>query len=155
MLFLFFVSLNSFCHRTQFGSIFLHLAVNGVSPSIRRDVHTTLEATSVLYPKLTNSLVRDAITAFLLRGIPAASSDDKPWDKRSRLSGLLLSTVSFGKEVDVATREDAVVDSLIVANHVLVCMYLCPSYLTKYESSLNIDNRWILSADVDRYMPKG
>ncbi|KAE9398973.1 ARM repeat-containing protein [Gymnopus androsaceus JB14] len=107
--------------RTQFGSIFLHLAVNGVSPSIRRDVHATIEATSVLYPKLTNSLIRDAIAAFLMRGVPTALAEEKAWNKHSRLSGLLLCTVSYGKEVDVATREDAVVDSLIVASHALVC----------------------------------
>ncbi len=101
--------------------------MNGVSPSIRRDVHIFLENTSVLYPTLTNSLVRDAIAAFLLRGDPT-SSEDKAWNKHSRLAGLLLSTVALGAEVDVATREDVVVNSLIVAHHSLVCEYLI--YLT-------------------------
>ncbi|KAJ3745026.1 armadillo-type protein [Lentinula detonsa] len=106
---------------TQFGSVFLYLALNGVLPSIRRDVHSSLESASIRYPYLINSIVRLAIIEFLSRGAPNSMFEDKPWNKHSRLSGLLLSTVAFGQEVDAGVRENVVVDCVIVANHALVC----------------------------------
>ncbi|KAJ4478479.1 armadillo-type protein [Lentinula aciculospora] len=105
---------------TQFGSVFLHLALNGISPSIRRDVHSSLEAISHLYPGLANKIIRTAIKAFLSRGIPSPISEDKPWNKHSRLSGLLLSTVAYGQDVEAVTRENVMVDCVIVAHHALV-----------------------------------
>ncbi|KAJ3828802.1 translational activator GCN1 [Lentinula raphanica] len=105
---------------TQFGLVFLNLALNGVSPSIRRDVHTSLEAVSSSLPHLGNRVIRHAIVEFLSRGV-SSSIDDKPWNKHSRLSGLLLSTVAFGSEVESKLKEEIVVDCAIVANHALVC----------------------------------
>ncbi|THU98405.1 ARM repeat-containing protein [Dendrothele bispora CBS 962.96] len=105
--------------RTQLGLAFLHLAVNGNSPDVRRNVNAALAATTVLYPRLTNSMVHDAVAAFLSR-FPSTPSEDVVWNKHSRVAGLLLSAAAFGSEVDVATREDVVVDSLILTHHYLV-----------------------------------
>ncbi|ESK85788.1 translational activator [Moniliophthora roreri MCA 2997] len=61
-------------------------------------------------------MVRDAVAAHLLR----ASANEAP-AKTSRLASLLLSTVPTSSEVDVETREQVVVDALIIAHHQLVC----------------------------------
>ncbi|KAF9059496.1 armadillo-type protein [Rhodocollybia butyracea] len=136
--------------RTQFGSVFLHLAVNGVSPPIRRDVHSSLENTSALHPKLTNNLVRDAITAFLSRGVPS-SSDDRPWSKHSRLSGLLLCTVAFGDDVDTTVKENAVVQSIIIASHELVCGPSRQTWIDMCQKA-NIDPRALVESHLEKLL---
>lgn len=105
--------------------MFLHLGVESSSPEIRRSVHTVLAASTAGLPELTNRVVRDALTTFVSRGPPspkAGSADEQAvsWNKESRLSTLLLSTVTFGDDVDLAVREGLIADLIVLAHHRLV-----------------------------------
>ncbi|KAJ3807969.1 armadillo-type protein [Lentinula aff. lateritia] len=137
--------------RTQFGSVFLHLALDGVSHSIRRDVYNSLEAIVMLYPNSANSIIRDAIITFLSRGAPSSITGDKPWNKHSHLSGLLLSTVASGPELDLAVRENAVVDSIIVANHALVRGSSHQTWIDLCQKA-NIDPREVIEKHLARLL---
>ncbi|KAF5363220.1 hypothetical protein D9758_008404 [Tetrapyrgos nigripes] len=136
--------------RTQLGLAFLHLAVNGVSSTIRRDVNVVLEATAVLHPKLTNNMVHDAISTFVTR-FSTTSSEEVVWNKHSRLAGLLLSAASLGSEVDVATREEVVVDSVVLGHHYLVC---APSKQTWIDvcQRASTDPRELIGRNLDKIL---
>ncbi|KIK62847.1 hypothetical protein GYMLUDRAFT_242480 [Collybiopsis luxurians FD-317 M1] len=136
--------------RVQFGSVYVHLALNGSSPSVRKEVLasvTSLSGTSPAMLKITTGMIRDAISAFLVRytSHPAAT-EEKQWSKHSQLAGLLLSSVSSlnsdssrgegegAEDTDINTKtdrdtdeeviktikEEAVVEALILAHHELV-----------------------------------
>ncbi|KAF8161530.1 armadillo-type protein [Crassisporium funariophilum] len=115
--------------RSQLGLVFIHLALNSQSQEIRRIVNTTLVGMNIRAPKLTNRVIRDALTTFLARGLPmskqvaAGSEEDQPihWKKHTRLSTLLHSIVTFGDDVDPLLRETNVVELIILAHHHLLC----------------------------------
>ncbi|KAK1228592.1 translational activator of GCN4 [Marasmius sp. AFHP31] len=104
--------------RTQLGSVFLHLAVNGVSSDTRRNTLTALENTAVLHPKLVNKLAHDAIAALFARS--TTSNDTAESTHSARVSSFLLSVVPSSQEIDVETREEIVVKGLVLAHHRLV-----------------------------------
>ncbi|KAF9266994.1 ARM repeat-containing protein [Marasmius fiardii PR-910] len=104
--------------RTQLGSVFLYLAVNGISSEVRRDVLHVLEAAAVLHPQLVNKMVHDTVKGQSTR-LSAAS--DNQTTINARLSSFLLSAVPSNPEIDVETRENVVVETLVVAHHQIVC----------------------------------
>ncbi|KAK7051190.1 translational activator of GCN4 [Paramarasmius palmivorus] len=132
--------------RTQLGSVFLHLAVNGTSSEVRRNVITVLEATTVLYPKLSSNMVRDTVAVHLLR----ATANDAP-AKTSRLATLLLSTVPASAEVDDETREQVVVDALILAHHQLVCGSSRQTWIDVCQKA-HCDPHRVIARHLDRLM---
>ena len=130
----------------------MHLAIDSKFPEIRRSVNKSLVQASARAPQLTNRVIGDALTSFLSRARPSSkvastSVDDQvqPWNKQSRLSTLLLSVVSFGDEVDLSLREDAVVKHIVLAHHCLLCSSLCSvprlfvSYFCRWSRSANVD----------------
>ena len=116
--------------RSQLGSIYIHLSINSQSPEIRRDVNVSLVAAASKAPALTTRVVRDSLTMFLSRGTqlqksPNLSPEESShlWNKHSRLSAVLLASVSFGDEVDQLVRENAVVETVVLAHHPLMSSF--------------------------------
>ncbi|TFK26296.1 translational activator GCN1 [Coprinopsis marcescibilis] len=112
--------------RTQFGLVFVHLAVESKFPEIRKLVQETLAGLTVSYPRLVNIAVREAIIAFIPQvysKLADASDEDNAatWNKHARLSGLLLSCASFGDSVAIEERQELVSEAVIVAHHPLTC----------------------------------
>lgn len=94
-------------------------------------MYNILEAATVVEPELTNSVIRDALTTFISRGIPTLKSstagDEQPsalWNKHSRLSALLLSVVAFKDDVDPSIRENSIVKLIVLGHHPLICPYV-------------------------------
>ena len=116
---------------SQLGSIYIHLSINSQSPEIRRDVNVSLVEAASKAPVLTSRVVRDSLTTFLshsasLQKSPNLSPEESShqWNKHSRLSAVLLASVSFGDEVDHLVREIAVVETVVLAHHHLMSSFL-------------------------------
>jgi Generalcontrol nonderepressible 1 (Gcn1) N-terminal len=135
----------------------LHLALEGSTPEVRQGTMTAVAESTLGLPHLTSSVIRDAVNTFLSRSPPAskaASSSEehaKPWNKHLRLSALLLSSVSFDADLDLAVREDMVVELIIIGHHHLTCtLFLSlPCFTLPFPF-----DRWTLASDVDRFMSK-
>jgi hypothetical protein len=115
---------------SQLGSIYIHLSINSQSPEIRRDVNVSLVEAASKAPALTSRVVRDSLTTFLshsasLQKSPNLSPEESShqWNKHSRLSAILLASVSFGDEVDQLVRENAVVETVVLAHHHLMSSF--------------------------------
>jgi hypothetical protein len=91
-------------------------------------------AAAAKLPKLTNDVVREALTVYLSRPasgpkVPTLSSSDDPTppppvNKQGRLSGVLLSAVNFAEDVETEIREEVLVQYVVVAHHPLACQSL-------------------------------
>lgn len=115
--------------RVQFGSVFIHLAVDSTSSSTRRDAIAALERLSSLLPEVVNRVIRDALIAVLSKDKPAPSkivvTDDaeKPaTNKQPRLASLLYTCASFKEDVDSATKQTLLADLLVLSHHPSICM---------------------------------
>ncbi|KAF5374683.1 hypothetical protein D9615_008940 [Tricholomella constricta] len=111
--------------RSQLGLILLHLALDGSTPQIRREVNAVVTRCTANLPELTNRVVRDGLNTLLARGTPTSAKSGEessvPWNKHSRLSALLLSAVNFPDEVELPVREDLIVKLIILGHHHLIC----------------------------------
>ncbi|CAA7260345.1 unnamed protein product [Cyclocybe aegerita] len=112
--------------RTHLGAVFIHFGIDSRFPEIRRRVSASLVELAAFSPGLVSKVIRDALFAFLSKGVPTAKatpSDETvvPWNKHSRLAALLLSIVSFEETVDTSLRENIVVDFIVLAHHHLIC----------------------------------
>jgi hypothetical protein len=109
---------------SQLGLIYMHLSINSQSPEIRRDVNVSLVEATSKAPALTTRVVRDSLTTFLSRGTSLQKSpNEESSHKHSRLSAVLLASVSFGDEVDQLVRENAVVETVVLAHHHLMSSF--------------------------------
>lgn len=91
-------------------------------------------AAAAKLPKLTNDVVREALTIYLSRPasgpkVPTPSLSDDPTppppvNKQGRLSGVLLSAVNFAEDVETEIREEVLVQYVVVAHHPLACQSL-------------------------------
>jgi len=81
-------------------------------------------------PALATQIVRDSLAIFLSRStslqksaniLPEESSHQ--WNKHSRLSAVLLASLTFGDEVDQLVRENAVVETVVLAHHHLMSSF--------------------------------
>ncbi|KAF5368138.1 hypothetical protein D9615_010210 [Tricholomella constricta] len=113
------------CGKSQLGLVLLHLALDGSTPQIRREVNAVVTRCTANLPELTNRIVRDGLNTLLARGPPASARSGEesimPWNKHSRLSALLLSAVKFPEEVELPVREDLIVKLIILGHHHLIC----------------------------------
>ncbi|KAF5388937.1 hypothetical protein D9757_005117 [Collybiopsis confluens] len=154
--------------RTQFGLVYLHLALNGSTPSIRKDAPASISSVSNKDPamlRVSTAMVRDALSAFLSRYSHPAS-EEKPWSKHSQLAWLLLSSVSSsdsptfddaseGSEEVNVIKAEAVVQAVIIAHHELVS---APSRKNQTQTWIDmcqragIDPRELVSRNLDRLM---
>lgn len=132
----------------------MHLAVVSSSPQIRKDVNTALQASVAAHPVLTSRLVKDSVTSFLERGLAtstkATSSQGEEreiaWNKHGRLAGLLLSSVVFVDDLELAIREDLVAEYIVLAHHPLLCACRCiwrPSIADEVSSGTPSKQVWI------------
>jgi hypothetical protein len=127
LLFVILLLLMTLAHSSQIGLTFLHLAVNSPSSEVRRNVNTVIEASTTQRPQLTNHIMRDALMVFLSEGKPSskgaivmAEEQDISWNKHPRLFAILLSTVAFRGDLDLAVREDLLVELVVMAHHHLI-----------------------------------
>ncbi|KAG6873014.1 hypothetical protein C0995_003975 [Termitomyces sp. Mi166 len=115
--------------RSLLGLVLIHLSLEGSTSEIRREVNAVVERSTAALPELTNRIVRDGLNVFLARGPPASkaaastSTDETsaPWNKHSRLSGLLLGTMSFAEDTEPEVREDVVIKTILLGHHHLIC----------------------------------
>lgn len=120
-------------HRVQIGSVFIHLAVNGSTPQLRRDTLSALERLSTSLPEAVNRVARDALVAFIskddLKKAKVANGDDAhedraPANRQMRLSNLLYTCAAFGDAADPGLKQRLLADLVVVAHHAGVCRLL-------------------------------
>lgn len=117
---------------SQLGLVYVHLGVESQHPEVRKLVNGSLVEATARAPQLTDRVIREALTTFLTRGPTSqkatagslAEEHSQPWNKNSRLSTLLLSTVTFGEEVGSTLRENTIVELIILSHHNLICPYV-------------------------------
>ncbi|THH11230.1 hypothetical protein EW146_g8121, partial [Bondarzewia mesenterica] len=115
--------------RTQLGLAFLHLAVDCQAPEFRHRLISTLDHATSLLPKVVNSVVRDALTAHLVRrkGAPSKAQNgltenEKPSiNVQTRLAAFLSTCASFSDEVDECLRDDLLSDLIILGHQPSIC----------------------------------
>lgn len=107
--------------RTQLGSVYIHLAVDGGSPDIRRKTVESAELMAKKHPMLISQVIHDAASAFVIRDRPTRKDEDAvPWNKHIRLSGLLLGSVAFDASTEPSIRQNAAAALLILSHHALI-----------------------------------
>jgi hypothetical protein len=118
-------------YSTQIGQVFLHLAVDSLSSEIQRNVNSIIKALATQMPQLTNCMVCDVLMAFLSEGKLSSKGDPTSaenqhtsWSKCPHLSVFLLSTVSFGGDLDLDVWEELLAELVIIAHHNLTCLLL-------------------------------
>jgi hypothetical protein len=121
----------SYLSRIQYGSVFIHLAVNGATPQMRRDTLTSLQTLSTTYPEMVNRVARDALVAYNSKAptvakAVASAGDDAAEDKsaanrQSRLSAFLYTCAAFDEGTDVSVKQRLLADLLIIAHHEDIC----------------------------------
>jgi hypothetical protein len=117
--------------RIQLGSVFIHLAVQGSAPTVRKAALSTLERLTTLYPEALNRVARDALVAYISKEQPAkpkvapteeTSSEDKTAvNRQARLSAFLYTCAAFGADTPVPVKQRLLADLLIIAHHTGVC----------------------------------
>ena len=108
------------------GSVFLHLAIEGSSPTIRQAVLTAIKAAILQSPQTINRMVRETLMSFCLRDVSASKPGEEQettWRNQGRLLAFLLHAVSFGENVDVSDKEDILIELIILAHHDLACKF--------------------------------
>lgn len=125
---------DSYLIRIQYGTVFIHLAVNGATPQMRRDTLTSLQTLSTTYPEMVNRVARDALVAYISKAPSVAKAavtagDDVAEDKsaanrQSRLSAFLYTCAAFDEGTDVAVKQRLLADLLIIAHHEDICKLL-------------------------------
>ena len=110
----------------QFGLVLIHLALDSKSAGVRQNVNAVIAAATINNPILTNQIIREALATFLARGLRTQQSTSAgdisvPWNKHAKLSGLVLSAVSFAEETETFIREKSVVELIVLVHHRLIC----------------------------------
>lgn len=112
--------------------VFLQLAVNSSSSHVRRATIAALNYISAKQPQLVNRVVRESLTAFLLRikhsstKTPIASEEEEesPTHKQARLSAFLFSAAAIDEEIDLTVRESAIAELVVLGHHPIICKFL-------------------------------
>lgn len=109
----------------QIGLCFLHLAVDGASPDIRRAVVKALELDVVQEPELVSHVVKEALEAWLPKDkgkIVTGSEETEAQDhKQGRLVSFLGSAAAMGEDVDLAVRENLMAEFVVLGHHAAIC----------------------------------
>ncbi|GJN92071.1 hypothetical protein Rhopal_005099-T1 [Rhodotorula paludigena] len=116
--------------RAGFAAAVLHLATEGASHEIRRQAVDLVRSATQRSPKLVHLAMREGIRAWLVqsekaktpvKSAAAAAADegaDAPVDHASRLKPVLSALSTFEDDsVELATREELVVQLAVVAHH--------------------------------------
>ena len=122
--------------RVHLGAIFIHLTVHAQGSEVRRSALRTLEAAVARHPKLVHVLVRESLTAALIRDplgpakpaaiAPTSTSDERekpPVDKQSRYAALLLCCASLknARGIDDTLRDTLLADLVVLSHHITIC----------------------------------
>ncbi|KAG6815998.1 hypothetical protein H0H93_008704 [Arthromyces matolae] len=113
---------------SQSGLALIHLSLESSTPEVRREVISVVERCAKQVPGLTNRVVREGLTTFFARGSPSSTStatsaeeaSAAPWNKHSRLSGLLLAAASFAEGTEQKVKDDVIVKAVLVGHHHLI-----------------------------------
>jgi hypothetical protein len=112
----------------QIGSVFVHLSIHSQSSEIRKVAIQTIEAAVQSLPQLVIPILREALTASLIKersapvkSAPLKEETEKPApDNRRRYAALLL--CCGNKEVaGTGERDDQPVDLIVLAHHSAIC----------------------------------
>ncbi|KAG2158689.1 armadillo-type protein [Suillus bovinus] len=115
--------------RLQIGSVFVHLSIHSQSSEVRRTAIQTIEAAVQLLPQLVIPILREALTASLIKEksavVKSASvteETEKPApDNQRRCAALLLCCSNIKDETGAGERDDQLVDLIVLAHHSAVC----------------------------------
>jgi hypothetical protein len=126
----------------QIGSVFVHLSIHSQSSEVHRAAIQTIEAAVQLLPQLVIPILREALTASLIKeksaavkSAPAKEEAEKPApDNRRRYAALLL-CCGNKEELGASERDDQLVDLIVLAHHSAVCELPRPLF---YRLPLNI-----------------
>ncbi|KAI9068620.1 ARM repeat-containing protein [Trametes sanguinea] len=111
--------------RTLAGSIFLHLAMESSSPTIRRSTLTTLEKLAAAQPELVGLAIIAAITSYFSKVQSSASKatavngeeTETRSSKEGRLPAVILACGAFSEECPPDIKERLLMEFVLVAHH--------------------------------------
>jgi len=112
-------------NSAQLGLAFLHVAVDGRSPEVRRAVIKALEAEAAKQPQLVNRIVKESLTELLTSDKPKTTvnlGQETPAYKQVRLSAFLSSTTAIADDVDLSTRENFLTELIVLGHHPIISM---------------------------------
>ncbi|KAG2121247.1 armadillo-type protein [Suillus clintonianus] len=143
--------------RLQIGSVFVHLSIHSQSSEVRRLAIQTIEAAVALLPQLVILILREAMTASLIKeksaavkSAPVREETEKPVDKQRRYAALLL-CCGHKEEAGAGEKDNQLVDLIVLAHHSAVCP---PSRLLWIElcQKAGVDPHHLISRRVDQAM---
>ncbi|BGP36319.1 translational activator of GCN4 [Rhodotorula kratochvilovae] len=113
--------------RAAFAAAVVHLATEGASHDVRHAAIALVRSGVAHAPKLVHLALREGVRAWLVTSgkaraplsakAAAAEETDAPVDHAGRLRPLLNALVSFEEDVEPQTREELVVQLVVVAHH--------------------------------------
>lgn len=114
--------------RLQLGSVFIHLSIHSQSSEVRRIAIQTIEAAVQSLPQLVISILREALTASLIKEKSAVvknasvteETEQPAPDNQRRCAALILCCGNKG-EAGAGERDDQLVDLIVLAHHSAVC----------------------------------
>ncbi|KAI0710312.1 ARM repeat-containing protein [Cerioporus squamosus] len=145
--------------RTSLGSIFLHLAVEGSSPQIRRSTLSTVERLASTLPEHINLSALAATSAHLSREKPhsktAIASDDQDTspNKEARLPAFLLACAAFADDCPQDIKERLLWDWVVVAHHPGHSGNIRPVWIELCQKA-KVDPHDLVSAHADAILEK-
>ncbi|RDX47550.1 ARM repeat-containing protein [Lentinus brumalis] len=145
--------------RTSLGSIFLHLAVEGSSPHVRRSTLSTVERLASTLPEHINLSALAATSAYLSREKPhskaAAASDDQDTapSKEARIPAFLLACAAFGEDCPQDIKERLLWDWVVVAHHPGHSGNIRPVWIELCQKA-KVDPHALVSAHADAVLEK-
>lgn len=134
--------------RANFAAALLHLITEGASHDIRAEAVGFVRKACARSPKLVHLALRDGMRAWLVQSEkakavakPTAEDAEAPLDRAPRLRAVLSALASFDDEVDQQTREDLLVQLVVLAHY---------PRLSKSEASLWVDLLLIAKVSPDK-----
>ncbi|KAG1831619.1 armadillo-type protein [Suillus variegatus] len=114
--------------QLQLGSVFIHLSIHSQSSEVRRIAIQTIEAAVQSLPQLVISILREALTASLIKEKSAVvknasvteETEQPAPDNQRRCAALILCCGNKG-EAGAGERDDQLVDLIVLAHHSAVC----------------------------------
>ncbi|KAG1734519.1 armadillo-type protein [Suillus lakei] len=144
--------------RLQIGSVLVHLSIHSQSSEVRRTALQTIEAAVALLPQLVIPILREALTASLIKeksaaikSAPVREETEKPAPDNQRRYAALLLCCGNKEEAGAGEKDDQLVDLIVLAHHSAVCP---PSRLLWIElcQKAGVDPHKLISRRVDQAM---
>ncbi|KAI0657693.1 ARM repeat-containing protein [Cubamyces menziesii] len=147
--------------RTSAGLIFVHLALESASPSIRRSAISALERLVETEPELINLSILAALSSHLSKpqvapskGVASNGEEAEPRaNKEGRLPAIILACGSFSEECAQDVKERLLLEFVLVAHHPGSFGNLRPVWIELCQKA-RIDPNGLVSAHVDELLGK-